>query len=83
MPSMNIITDGDNAWPDLREKPFHQGEIEAVAFLDGGMASGQPSVAVRIRLANGECVIAQTSGRLFSMAGRALNAKYPKLHDGP
>lgn len=83
MPALNIVADGDNAWPDLKEKGFIEGDLEAVAFLAGGMVSGQPAVALRIRLPDGSYVIAQTSGRLFSSAGRMLNAKYPKLHDGP
>lgn len=81
MPALNIIMNGDNAWPDLREKTFLIGEPVAVAFLDSGMASGKPSVAFRIELEDGRTVVAQTSAQLFSAAARALNVKYPNLHD--
>ena len=79
----NIILDGDNAWPDLKDKEVvHLGQgapAIQVAVLDGGMASGRPSVAIRIDLPDGRSVIAETSARLFCSAGRAVTARYPDL----
>jgi hypothetical protein len=53
-----------------------------VAVLDGGLVSGRPSVAIRLDLPDGQVVVAETTARLFVMAGRAISAKYPQLFDG-
>lgn len=82
---ITITFNGDNAWPDLRDKPvIHvaNGKGISVAVLDGGMASGRPSVALRLELPDGQTVIAETSARLFASAGRAIMAKYPNLFEG-
>ena len=80
---MNIKLDGDNAWPDLREKDVIHLANDApaieVALLDGGLVSGRPSVAIRIDLPDGRTVLAETTARLFCMAGPAIQAKYPDL----
>ena len=54
-----------------------------VAVLPRGMASGRPSVAIRLHLEDGSTVIAQTSARLFVTAARAIHARYPDLLEGP
>ena len=82
MIAMNIILEGDNAWPDLQGKDIihlRDGPPIQVAVLDGGMTSGRPSVAMRIDLPDGRSVIAETSARLFATAARAIMAKYPDL----
>lgn len=81
MPALNVTFDGDNAWPDLATRPIHNhnGEI-AVAVLDKGMASGKPSVAIRLDI-DGGSVIAQTSAALFVQAARMIQARYPNLLD--
>lgn len=85
MTHMNIILDGDNAWPDLKDKPadkfHHSKDIAAVAMLNGGMVSGRPSVAFRIELDDGSTVVAETSARLFVSAARAIHARHPDLLD--
>ena len=77
---------GDNAWPDLQDKPvIHLGNGAPpiqVAVLEGGLASGRPSVCIRIDLPEGQVVIAETTARLFCLAGRAILAKYPDLFEG-
>lgn len=81
MIAISIILDGDNAWPDLRDKSIihlKHGSM-AVAALDGGMSSGRPSVAMRFDLPDGQTVVAETSARLFVSAGRAIDAKFPDL----
>lgn len=79
-----ILTfDGDNAWPDLREKTVLHLANGAppiqVAVLDGGTTQGRPSIAVRLDLPDGQTVIAETTARLFVTAARAIWAKYPDL----
>ncbi|MER9336463.1 hypothetical protein NKJ06_21125 [Mesorhizobium sp. M0293] len=88
MPAMTISLDGgEGSFPDLKR---HQrivhigdgGQPIRVAVLDRGMASGRPSVAIRIDLHDGTVVIAETSARLFASAGRMITAKYPDLFEG-
>jgi hypothetical protein len=83
MPSFDINLDGDNAWPDLRTKQvIHITEGMGVCALDGGMASGKPSVCFRIDLPDGRVVLAETSARLFVMAAAAIVGKWPDVDDG-
>jgi hypothetical protein len=86
MISMTINLRGDNAWPDLQNKPVIHLANDAppiqVAMLEGGLASGRPSVAIRIDLPDGQTVIAETTARLFCSAARAIMAKYPDLFVG-
>jgi hypothetical protein len=85
MIGMTITLQGDNAWPDLKEKPFvhlgNEAQPIKVAVLDGGMASGRPSVAIRLDLPDGQTVVAETTARLFCTAARAIMGKYPGLFD--
>jgi len=86
MPTLTIIPNGDGCWPDLIERGFiHLGndaEPIQVAMLDHGMASGKPSVTIRVDLPDGRIVLAETSARLFVTAARAIWAKYPDLFEG-
>lgn len=80
MPHMTIITQGDNCWPDLKERmrtemPAPVVHIKSpiqVARLPGGMASGKSSVMFRFELVDGTTVLAETSLELFASAARAL-----------
>lgn len=87
MIGMTIDLEGDNAWPDLKDKPFmHLGQGAPpikVAVLNRGMRSGKPSVALRLELPDGQTVVAETSARLFCMAARAIMARYPDLFNDP
>jgi hypothetical protein len=86
---MTVNLDGDNAWPELREKMgtdqiidlMDSGQTLKVAVLESGMASGAPSVALRFDLPDGRSVIAQTSAKLFVGAARMILARYPSLMD--
>jgi hypothetical protein len=83
MKQLNIILNGDNAFPDLdRDRVIHVGNdgppIE-VAVLAGGMTSGRPSLMIRIDLPDGQTVMAETSARLFCTAARAIMGRYPDL----
>lgn len=82
---MIIKLEGEGAWPDLVGKDVvHLGggapPIQ-VAVLSMGMASGRPSVAIRIDTPDGRHIVAETSARLFCMAARAIMAKYPGLFE--
>lgn len=85
MPTMTINLDGDNAWPELRGKPVihlaNDAVIKIVA-LAAGMASGKPSVCIRLDLPDGSVVLAETSARLFVMAAAAIVGKWPDADDG-
>lgn len=84
--SLNLILQGEGAWPDLTDgRLIHLGNGAPpmqVAVLDKGMASGRPSVAVRLDLPDGRIVVAETTARLFCAAGRAIAARYPDLFEG-
>lgn len=75
MPAISIVLQTP-AWPELdREKVLHTQKTIGVTLLEGGMASGAHSVALRIDLEDGRTVIAETSIALFLMAADALRAK--------
>jgi hypothetical protein len=86
MPQMELILEGDGAWPDLAERMrrgrvIHLGNDAPpiqIAALAGGMASGQPSVMLRLELPDGRTVLAETSLRLFLLAAHALAGRYPQ-----
>ena len=79
MPVLDVIVEGDNCWPDLLDKEVLYLGAEArigLAALAGGMASGRPSVSIRINLPDGRVVWAQTSLRLLQVAVGAFTARY-------
>lgn len=72
MPVLDIIMDGDNCWPELKEKGFITGNWVGIARLRRGMVSGAASVTVRIELPDGQTVLAETSLALIENAARAF-----------
>jgi hypothetical protein len=54
MLDLNIILDGDGAWPDLAEKEVIALDQIQVAALIDGLASGRPAVAIRVDLPDGK-----------------------------
>lgn len=86
MLSINIVLDAEGVWEDLQTRPFEwyrnvPGEPEAklsVAGLNNGLASGKPSVAIRIDRPEGEDdpVVVETSLALFLSAADALKARF-------
>ena len=83
MNSISVNLNGDAAWTVLAEREIihlRDGSIE-VAVLEGGLASGRPSVAIRFDLPDGKTVITETTARLFVGAGRMIAARYPDLFD--
>lgn len=84
MPSLNLIMDGDGCWPDLapiKEKIesgqlIHLTETKwEMALLRRGMASGEPSVSLRIDLPDGRVLLAETSWALLNSAALAFAAR--------
>lgn len=72
MPALTIIMNGDNCWPELKEKGFVTGDFVAIARLPNGTVSGKPTVTVRIELPDGQTVLAETTLALLSNAVRAF-----------
>ena len=78
MIALDVILDGDGCWPDVHTNPdvqFNKHTAMAIARLRGGMASGKDSVAVRLDMADGRVVIAETSMALFLAAADAFRAR--------
>lgn len=85
MIEITVIPDGDGAWPDLVDRPFRwfrnvpgepQAEL-AIGALSGGMASGNPSVAIRLDIPDEDPIIVETSLKLLVTAVRVLQARHP------
>jgi len=76
MIGLDLQLEGDNCWPELKEKGFIEGEVSGIAGLPHGTVEGRPSVTVRIELPDGQTVLAETTLRLFLAAARALLARY-------
>jgi len=90
MPTIKMFMDGDNSWPDLKDKLgtdqlIHLGNDAKpiqMALLDQGMQSGRPSVSIRFDLPDGKTVVAETSLRLLVSTARAFASRYPDLFVG-
>lgn len=78
MIAMNIVLDGDRAFPELADgrKVVHLQNTITVTALAAGMGSGKPSVSFRFDLEDGTAVLAETSLALFLTAADALKAKH-------
>lgn len=70
------------ALSDLKQVHHLPEAIWHVIVLEGGMASGGPSIALRLDLENGDCVVAESSVALFSQIVVACRAKYPEVFAG-
>lgn len=83
---LTINLDGDNAWPDLVDKQVilpasMDGAAVQLALLDNATKQGRPAVTIRIDLADGRVVLAETTARLFVTAARLILTRHPKLLD--
>jgi uncharacterized protein (UPF0371 family) len=69
------------AWPDIDVSALVLPETDQIdlAILEEGMESGQPSVAIRIDLRDGQIMIAQTSAKLFCAAATMIMSRYPNI----
>ena len=81
MPVIDLKLNGDGAWPELagRHGVVFVSEPIKIVTLDGGMASGKPSVMIRLDLPDGRLVLAETSVALFQMAAAAMTGRYGDL----
>jgi hypothetical protein len=71
MTPLNIVLDGDNCWPELKEKGF----TVAVARLPLSTNEGRSTVAFRVELPDGRTVIAEPTLRLIQAAVKAIEAR--------
>lgn len=88
---MKIELDGDNCWPDLKEKAEGQvivGELAGAALLpDGaitrpdGTAAIRPVVAFRLELPDGKTVLAQTTVDMVDMLAASIKGRLAYLAD--
>ncbi len=76
MIGLDLQLDGDNCWPELKEKGYIEASLSGIAGLPHGTVEGRPSVTVRIELPDGQTVLAETTLRLFLRAAEALRARY-------
>lgn len=79
-PIMDIRLDGDNTFPEYKEKA-EKGLIITtttwhVTTLEGGMKSGLPSVAFFFDLPDGRVLFAESSLRAFLSLADVIRAKY-------
>lgn len=63
MTGLEVKLDGDNCFPDLREKGFVRGELVAVARLPMSTSEGRSTVAFRVELPDGQTALAETYAR--------------------
>lgn len=85
MPVMDVVLDTTNLWPDLKEMPhaiIHTTTNLQVAVMEGGMASGRPSIMIRIDLPDGRVVLFETSARIYCSGAKIIMAKFPDLFEG-
>jgi hypothetical protein len=81
--AIQLHLNGDGCWPDLRTGNFAHGEIVEAGYLVGGTVEGSPTIALRIRLDNGDTVLAETTLRLFMTLAAAFHGKAERdgFHD--
>lgn len=75
MTPFQIILDGDNAYPELKEGGFLPGQIVGVCRLPMGTGGGRSAIVFRIQLEDGSVVLAQTTLRLMESAMVAVRAR--------
>lgn len=83
MNGIKVVLEGDNCWPELREKMARgevihlgQGTVIGLAVLPAGMQSGKPSIMFRLDLPDGKTVMAETSWQLLRFACDTISARF-------
>ena len=71
---LDIITHGDNCWPDLADRPTIHGYFVAIARKPKGLFSREACLAVRVDLPGEVVVLAETSLDLLRNAINAFDA---------
>lgn len=61
------------SFPELSGKLAHEGRLQHVAILQGGMESGRTSVSFFVTLPDGKVVLAQLSADLLKGVVSAIN----------
>jgi hypothetical protein len=79
-PVLNLMLDGDGAFKDLvgrEHQVIHHGTALTMAVLPHGMASGKPSLMLRINLEDGRVVLVEQSMSTMATALHAVAQRYP------
>ncbi len=80
---INFVAKGEERpWRDVPQDKvlLPEGILEA-HVLEGGMASGKPSIAFQFNLPDGQVMLTETSARLMCSLTRMILAKYPNIYD--
>lgn len=77
--SINFL-EPDEIWFKPGELLHEGGKIE-LAVSPHGLASGRPTVLIRVTTEDGKSFVVPTTARLFVTMGRAIDAKYPDLFE--
>ena len=72
---LSIVLNGDNCWPELKERGFVRGQLVAIARLPLGTNEGRSTVCIRVELPDGRTVLAETTLRLMQNAIRAFDVR--------
>jgi len=83
MTTLQILLNGDGAWPDMVPEKTIKGNLVGVAALAAGMETGRASVSFRVELPDGQLVFCETSMRLFLNAANIFRTKYAHELEGP
>lgn len=81
MPVVDLRLQGDGAFPELEGMVgtsflWHDPHAPlTIAYLDGGMVSGKPSLVLRVDYPGGRVALAETSVDAFLAAARAISAR--------
>lgn len=75
MIDLNLIMDGDAAWPDLPSKDVKEPIKAEASMLTHGMKSGRTSVGFRFDMPDGSVVLYQTSLRILEIAVKTFRAR--------
>jgi hypothetical protein len=85
MTGLNIIINGDGAWPDITAKRAEGKLIDlmddphakwSLACLPRGTQGGNPTVTARFDLPDGRVILTQTTLKLLKSAVRAFEAAH-------
>lgn len=76
MTELIIVPDLEGYWKGSPPKVLEATAPVVIGGLEGGMATGNPSVGIIVEIEPGLAVFAQTSLKLFLAAADVLKAKY-------
>jgi hypothetical protein len=82
MTTLDLHMNGDNCWPDLSDGNYLTGKIASIALLHDATIDGNPTVTIRIEIADGGTVLAETTYRIFESAAAALRGAVARAAEG-